>query len=197
MERIGRRVAAACLAAAACGLAAAGLFYANAWWLSGVMTVSIACWLAGVLAAVYGPASWRGVLVGALAASFLYVLLAQGPWFRANVGPWLLTTRGLAAFETKVLGRQPPPALMTWQDPSFPYPLWPSGSYIVSGGSGSFRGINSFGSSTFQLVAVTQDPSVLVLVGHWFCGWIAAALGGLCAAWMIRRRQQSTVEKAA
>ena len=156
------------------------LAYANDWWLSGVMTASILCWLAGVLAAIYCPPERRPVLVGAITLALLYVTLALGPWFRGHVGPWLVTSQALTHVETKWLGRQP----QVQQQQVFTYPVLSdiSGSaYITTGGSSTIW----LGS---QQTTTVPTPSRFVEIGHWLCGWIAAAIGGLAAARMSRVR---------
>src|SRR5262245_18193116 len=106
MWKIDRRLLYVAIAIGSFGFATLSIVYANAWLLSGLVTVSIACWLTGVLWTIYAPQERRAAALGALAASFLYVLLAWGPWFQSNVGPWLLTTRALVAIDTNLLGHE-------------------------------------------------------------------------------------------
>jgi hypothetical protein len=160
------------------------LYYVNAWWLSGVMTVSIVAWLAGVLAAIYSRPERRGVVIGAVLASFLYVLFALGPWFRVNVGPWLLTSQALAHVETKWLGRTTAEQqLVTLYNTMAPNSLAfdISGTALVSGLVAQPTG------SISMTVPIAQQSSFIVL-GHWLCGWLAAATGALAANWMAWRR---------
>jgi hypothetical protein len=155
-------------------VAVAALYYANEWWQSGIMTVSILGWLGGVLAALYSSPERRPFVVGAVVAALLYVLLALGPWFRGNVGPWLLTSQSLAHVETKWLARQPPPtSQQLWT--SYPVLLdssWPAG-YVA----------NPAGSTAISL-PLAPPLSRFAETGHWLCGWLAAAVGGWAALWM-------------
>ncbi len=161
------------------------LVFANDWWLSGVMTVSIAVWLTGVLAAIYSPVDRRPAVIGAVLAGFLYVLFALGPWFRVHVGPWLLTSQALVHVETSWLGRQP----QTQQQLAFTNVALPSGNVFLSG-SGTVTMPQVLTSTTTAWVAsagVAQNGPFLVL-GHWLFGWLAAGLGAIAATWMARRR---------
>jgi hypothetical protein len=162
-------------------IAGLALVYANDWWLSGVMTASIVCWLAGVLAAIYCPPEPRPALVGAIVFGLLYVTLALGPWFRGQVGPWLVTSQALTHVETKWLGRQP--QVQPQQVWTYPVLSDVSGSaYITTGGSSTIW----LGS---QPTASVPAASRFVEIGHWLCGWIAAAVGAGAAAWMSRSRR--------
>ena len=182
---------AAAAAAAFCIFSAGALLYGNDWWLSGIVTVLIFVWLAGVLAAIYAPPGRRATILGAVVCSFLYILLALGPWFSGAVSPWLLTTRVLTTVETNWLRRQPQQQIVYQVVPS-PYNPYPNGysGFGYSGGStvltttmmpgGSWTGpINT-------LVPVPSGPSVFVAIGHWLCGVLAAATGALAAAWISR-----------
>ena len=168
-------------------LAAAALYFANDWWLSGVVSASVVVWLAGVLAAIYGRPERRAVMVGAVLASFLYVLFALGPWFRTSVGPWLLTSQAFVYVESKILGRQPQVQQITYTAvPSSPPTVY-SGGYGQSGTVVLAPQLSS--GSTLALVgalAPTASPLFLTL-GHWLCGWLAAAGGALAAAWITRK----------
>jgi len=166
-------------------VAGLALYYANDWWLSGVMTVSIVAWLTGVLAAIYGRPERRAVVIGAVLAGFLYVLFALGPWFRVNVGPWLLTSQALVHVETKWLGRQP----QAQQQLAFANVALPNSNVFLSG-SGTVTMPQGLTSTTMALVAsvgVVQNGPFLVL-GHWLFGWLAAGLGAAAASWMARPR---------
>ncbi|HEX5103292.1 MAG TPA: hypothetical protein VFV87_05750 [Pirellulaceae bacterium] len=181
-------------------LAGCALLYGNEWWLSGIVTVSIFAWLAGVLAAIYLAARRRAVILGAVVGSFLYLLLAVGPWFSSSVGPWLLTTRALTTIETQWLHREPPQQQVVYQAVPTPYNTgwqsypggWSGGSpYINSGSTAILTGYVASGS-----VAVPSGPSLFVTTGHWLCGWLAAVAGALAAAWISRRAGRQQKEAA-
>lgn len=184
MGRIDRIVLWIVVAVSFLGFAAAALYFANDWWLSGVVTASVFTWLAGVLAVIYGRPERRAVVLGAVLASFLYVLFAIGPWFRVHVGPWLLTSQALVQFESKLLGRQPQVQQITYTAVPSPTTLYGSaGSTVLTLPQVATSG------ATFALAATivpNSNPSFVVL-GHWIFGWIAAGSGALAAAWMTRR----------
>lgn len=211
MGRTDRRVMWGLLAGGAVFAAAAVLYFANVWWLSGIVTLSIGAWLAGVLGAIYGDPARRPALVAALAASLLYATFALGPWFRSQVSPWLLTTRGLAALEHQVFQRPLAGVVLTYPVQSIPYgsmgsttmPLvgWPAG-----GGSTMITSTNISGSVVWATPAANVSPAadlpatVLVQTGHWLCAWIAAGIGALAVAWARRRasrRDQAAAEPIA
>jgi hypothetical protein len=177
-----------CFAAIA-GLA---LYYANDWWLSGVVTASILVWLSGLLAAIYSRPERRALVVGAVLASFLYLLFALGPWFRGQVGPWLLTTQALVHVETKWLGRQPAQPNQQQQIWTT-YPVWMDSGYINT----SSYVLAPGGSGLWTSATVAPLASRFVEIGHWLCGWLAAAAGGFAAAWLARRRDQKAIEETA
>jgi hypothetical protein len=190
MGNVDRKVLAICLALVALTATGAILYFANDWWLSGVVSVSLVCWLAGVLAAIYDRPDRRPVLICALAASFLYVVLTMGPWFREHVGPWLLTTRGLVALERHVFSREASADLyvVSQQIPNARFYAgsgW--GTTVDITGSGVVDNVFNVPTATF-LTPVNLGPSPLVMIGHWLIGWIAAGLGGWAAAWILRRR---------
>ena len=171
---------------------AGALLYGNEWWLSGIVTILILAWLAGVLAAIYAPPGRRATVLGAVVCSFLYILLALGPWFSGSVSPWLLTTRVLTTIETQWLLRQPQPQVAYQVMPTPYYSGGYSGfgysggtvlttSVMPGGGWAGFQPINSY-------VPVASGPSTFVAIGHWLCGVLAAGVGALAAAWISRRQ---------
>jgi hypothetical protein len=198
MGRTDRRVLLALVAAGVIMAAGAVLYFANIWWLSGIVTLSIGAWLAGVLGALYGDPARRPVLIAALAASLLYVTFALGPWFRSQVSPWLLTTRGLAALEHNVFQRPRAEVVLTYPVQTNPYgsmgsTAMPLGGWPTGGGSTLITTTNVTGSvvwavPTANIPAGADLPATtLVQVGHWLCAWIAAGIGGIAVTWARRR----------
>src|SRR5262245_27717965 len=174
MWKIDRRLLYVAIAIGSFGLATLSIVYANAWLLSGLVTVSIACWLTGVLWTIYAPQERRAGPLGALAAGFLYVLLAFGPWFQTNVGPWLLTTRALVAIDANVLGHEQPQAAS--QD------LPTAGNWVYTNGLSNtlaFPQANVRLWSTARTATGVATATPTVAVGQWLFAWCAAAIGGL------------------
>ena len=179
--------------------AAGALLYGNDWWLSGIVTVLILAWLAGVLAAIYAPPGRRATILGAVVCSFLYMLLALGPWFSGSVGPWLLTTRVLTTLETNWLLREPQSQVAYQLVPSYP-----SGyaGYGYSGGGTMISPTSTMPGVGFvttypvmnSYVPVASGPSNFVATGHWLCGVLAAGVGALVAAWISRRKPGPSVD---
>jgi hypothetical protein len=167
------------------------LLYGNEWWLSGIVTVTLLVWLAGLLALIYSPAAQRPMLAGALAASFLYLLFALGPWFNSAVGPWLLTTRALTNIETQWLMRDAQQPQVVYQMVPSPYigagnsTVWTSAGMMPGGYSGPSMYPGYVTTSSY--VPVATGPSTFVTIGHWLCGWVAAIAGALAAGWISRR----------
>jgi hypothetical protein len=175
------------------------LLYGNDWWLSGLTTLTVFIWLAGLLVVIYQQGSVRAAATGAVIASATYWLLALGPWFSTNVGPTLLTSRLLA--HTDMLLHGGVPQTQAWPWTSYP-PVYSTGntiplSTIPLSGSGYSGGPISFSTptTTFLTVPISPAGAVFQAVGHWLFIWLAAALGG-CAAFLMQVRSQSRARPA-
>jgi hypothetical protein len=181
-------------AGASCvGFVLVALAYANEWWLSAIMTASIAAWLAGVVWAVYCRPGERVLALGAVIAGFLYILLALGPWFQTNIGPWLLTTRAFHYLETKWLKPDSPPQGMTFNVPWFYSGGYGDPNSIFISGSGVMPGYPQMGGATYVVNTPTvSGPSAFAAVGHWLAAWACAGGGAVVAGWIARRRNVSS-----
>jgi hypothetical protein len=196
MGKIDRRVLILCSGLAVCLVITAPVLYANDWWLSGIVTVSLFCWLAGVLAAIYGRIEWRPALVAGLAAGFLYVLFALGPWFRGNVAPWLATTRLLAFIDSNLQGPGQTQQVVYQTLPSAYFTsgnvtTMPMGGYGGSGYGGS--GMMPGGSTMVTVPVVQAAHSPRIAIGHWLFGWLLGCTSGLGAWWPVKYRRRMEI----
>src|SRR6185295_2795738 len=93
------------------------LLYGNDWWLSGLTTLTVFAWLAGLLVVMFQQGRIRAAATGAVIAAAAYWLLALGPWFSTNVGPTLLTSRLLVSADVMLHGNSQSPQAVTWSYP--------------------------------------------------------------------------------
>lgn len=165
------------------------LLYGNDWWLSGLLTLTVFAWLAGLLVVVYQHGPVRAAAMGAVIASATYWLLALGPWFSTNVGPSLLTSRLLSYADTLLHGGAPQAQALIWTSPS---PIGSTGSTFPLGGPGGGSGQITFLPQGMTVLG-TPTPlgsSIFQSLGHWLFIWLVAALGGFAAFAMQVRSQR-------
>ena len=170
------------------------LLYGNEWWLSGLTTLTVFAWLAGLLVVMYRQGSVRAAATGAVIASATYWLLAFGPWFSTNVGPTLLTSRLLASADVLLHGNSQAQAVAVSY--STPPPAY------VTGGSGVIT-TNTFQAAfvpqTYTLVAsaaASPGGTVFQTLGQWLFTWLCAGFGG-CAALLMQMRSERKRPRAA
>jgi hypothetical protein len=170
------------------------LFYGNDWWLSGLMTLTIFAWLAGLLVVLFQQGRIRSAGTGAVIASAAYWLLALGPWFGTNVGPSLLTSRGLAQLDVLLHGppQQSASLALTYAQPQ---PVYLTGSGAITS-SNPMGNTNSLAFINTTVVPSGVAGSVFQPMGHWMLIWLFALVGGgatlIMQAWGERKRQSQS-----
>jgi len=177
------------------------LLYGNDWWLSGLITLTVFAWLAGLLVLLFQQGRIRTIATGAVIAAAAYWLLALGPWFSTNVGPTLLTSRGLA--QVDVLLHGPPQQVQTlaWSAPQ-PYPssaVYLTGSGVVTTNTLQ-PAVTPQGLAFVNTAIAVPGGSVFQELGQWLIIWLCAALGGLVALVMqrkVERKQPASSSGAA
>ena len=175
--------------AGAAGLFAALVWFANEWIVSTLASMAVLGWLAAWLVIAFGKGRVRAAAIGAVVAGSAYWLLALGPWFQANIGSTLLTSRLLVWVEAT--HRQPP-------QPGAPTAVFTTldlntGGYVNSNTILSGSGLVT---TTPQYVVTTipQPPqpapgmSAFQAAGHWSFAWLLALAGGVLAAVLARQR---------
>lgn len=169
-------------------LAALLLLYGNDWWLSGLTTLTVLAWLAGLLVVIYQQGGIRAAATGAVIASAVYWMLTLGPWFSTNVGPTLLTSRLLTQVEPLLRGNVTQTQVLTWATP-LSAPVYSTGSGGSYSGSGAISGQIVYSSpppTTFVATPFPLPASVFQQFGHWLFLWLLAAVGG-CAALLMQK----------
>jgi hypothetical protein len=164
------------------------LLYGNDWWLSGLTTLTVFAWLAGLLVVMFQQGRIRAAATGAVIAAAAYWLLALGPWFSTNVGPTLLTSRGLAHLDVLLHGNLQQTQTLTWAMPqSATAPVYLTGSGIVTPGTIQTNLAAQTTLAFINSTTVTSGVSVFQSMGQWLTIWLCAALGSLAAILMQRR----------
>lgn len=167
------------------------LFYGNDWWLSGLTTLTVFAWLAGLLVVMFQQGRLRAAATGAVIAAAAYWLLALGPWFSTNVGPTLLTSRLLAQVDVMLHGNPQQLQAITW---AAPQPYSSTGIVYMTGSPGgnphtiqpTFVPPTALGFAT----PMTQGSSVFQPLGHWLLIWLCAGVGGIAALLMLIRSEK-------
>jgi hypothetical protein len=121
-------------------------------------------------------------------------VLALGPWFSANVSPWLLTTRALATLEAIVPNReqqqQQHVVYQTLAPAYYPGSTIPAGGWTGGTGWGWPQSIQGYITTTVPTTSALAGPTTFVAIGHWLFAAVAAAVGAGAAAWISRRGRQ-------
>ena len=158
------------------------LIYGNHWWLSGLTTLTVFVWLAGLLVVMFQQGRPRAAATGAVIAAAAYWLLALGPWFSMNVGPTLLTSRGLAHLNVLLHGNSQQTQTVAWSYPQ-------TQPVFVGGGLGPIQTSPLRQASLAMLNSNfgLQGNSVFQACGQWLTIWYCAAVGG-CTALLMQVR---------
>ena len=179
----------------ALGLFAGLVWFANDWTVSTLASLAVLGWLAAWLVIAYGRGRVRAAAMGAVVAGAAYWLLALGPWFQANIGSTLLTSR-----------------LLVWVEATHRQPAPPAGVYTINLNAVELTGLTGFvdsgtiltGSGTIRttpqyvVTTIPQTPqqppamSAFQSAGHWSFAWLFALAGGLLAAVISRQRGDKT-----
>ncbi len=165
------------------------LLYGNDWWLSGLTTLTVFAWLAALLAVMFQQGRVRATATGAVIAAAAYWLLALGPWFGANVGPTLLTSRLLASVDLMLHGNTQQTQALAWS-----YPMGQAA--YVNGGSGVYTSNTlqaAFVPQAYTLVtnaAASPGGTVFQSLGQWLFIWLCAGIGGGAALLMQMRSEK-------
>ena len=180
------------------------LLFGNDWWLSGLITLTVFAWLAGLLFVLFQQGRVRAAGTGAVVAAAAYWLFALGPWFSTNVGPTLLTSRLLAQADVMLHGNPQQLQTLAWTAPPSPYSS--TGNVYFGGSGAATTGTPSTLQATLGpqstlafATTVVQENSVFQPLGHWLLIWLCAGVGGLAALLMLIRseRQQSRANPSA
>lgn len=165
------------------------LLYGNDWWLSGLTTLTVFAWLAGLLVVMFQQGRVRAAATGAVIAAVAYWLLALGPWFSVNVGPTLLTSRLLASVDVMLHGNNQPAQAITWTYP-------PTQPAYINGGPAALYTSNTFQAAfvpqAYTLItnaAASPGGTVFQALGQWLFIWLCAGVGG-CAALLMQMRSE-------
>ena len=165
------------------------LLYGNDWWLSGLTTLTVFAWLAGLLAVMFQQGRIRAAATGAVIAAAAYWLLALGPWFSANVGPTLLTSRLLAGADLMLHGNTQQTQALAWS--------YPMGQATYVTGSPAVYPSNtlqaSFMPQSYTIVtnaAASPGGTVFQSLGQWLFIWLCAGIGGGAALLMQMRSER-------
>lgn len=167
------------------------LFYGNDWWLSGLITLTVLVWLAGLLVVLFQQGRVRAAATGAVIASAAYWLLALGPWFGTTVGPTLLTSRGLTQLDVLLHGPPQQTQTLVWQSLPATQPVYMTGSGTASpaGIQGTIVPQTSLGFTNVNTTTIIPNNGLLSAFGHWCLIWFCAGVGG-CAAFLMHWRSE-------
>jgi hypothetical protein len=172
------------------GVFAVLAWFANEWVVSALASAAVLAWLAGWLAIFYGRDRVRAAAIGAVVAGAAYWLLALGPWFQANVGSTLLTSRLLAWVEAthrQSVHVANPNGVFTTIDLG-------SGYVPANTALGDIDLVTTTPYVVTTIPPVPQAPtgmSAFQLAGHWSLAWLFALAGGALASFLHRRADGS------
>jgi len=181
-------------------VACAALVNAGIWWHSIVVTTTLTAMTVLVIRGMLTSGPRRAFAAGWLLMAAAYLALVFGPWTGNQLGPNLITSKGLAQLEYTTRGNNPsPPVLEYNSSPQLDFgsdlSLIYSGSTIVSGNVYMQPRIwTSTGYPTGNGVYTVYDNSATLSystfqsTGQWLFASILGFAGGHLAAFLARCR---------
>jgi hypothetical protein len=155
------------------GLACAALVKPSGEWTSVVVSLTALAIVAQTLRAILYDGERRAAAVGWLLFVSAYLAVALGPWLGTQVGPHLLTSRGIAQARQKWPEALERPAVVTH--------LWHDENNGVD--SGDFWP-HGYGPGGVVVTLGSQQPvwtNYFHLSAHWLFAWLAGWLGAIVA----------------
>jgi len=179
------------------GLASAALVHPGPGWLSVVVTLTVAVIAVQTLRTVLLVGEARAAAIGWLLFAVAYLAFTSGPWLGEQVGPSLLSSKGLAYAQAQ------------WRkESSDDYSVEHlrrininqlAAPTIYDGTSNTFvwttdLNVNSWGyeqPSWWQVNSAVASPvNCFRVSGHWLFAWVAGWLGAAIAV-ILQRRSES------
>jgi hypothetical protein len=172
-------------------VACAALANTGIWWHSLIVTVTLAALTGLILWGLLCPGEGRAFAAGWLLFAAGYLGLVFGPWTASNLGPNLVTTKGLAGIEWATRGDKPSPPVFA----SMPYDYDEDGNLdLIS--------TNSLVTSVWSRNALATEPvmdwtgverplncTTFQSTGHWLLSVVLGYLGGAIALAFWRRKR--------
>jgi hypothetical protein len=190
------------LLTAVISVACAALANAGIWWHSIVVSLTLAGWTGLTIWGVMNLGSRRAFTIGWLLMAIGYLGLVFGPWTGSQLGPNLITTRGLTQLELTTRGNNPSPLVLQSYSPQVDFSgdlsLLISGTTLYPGGYSppNARIWNSTGSVAGNGLYTIYDHnagttiSTFQSTGHWLLASIFGFGGGHLAAFLFASRRK-------
>jgi hypothetical protein len=182
------------------GLASAALVHPGPGWLSVVVTLTVAVIAGQTLRAVLLVGEARAAAIGWLLFAVAYLALAVGPWLGEQVGPSLLSSKGLAyaqvqwrkesseeAYSADYLRRLSLDltGVPTIYDGTSNTLVWTTEVNVNTWGYGQPSGL------WWPVNAAAASPvNCFRVSGHWLFAWVAGWLGAAIAVMLQRRSER-------
>ena len=162
-------------------------------WSSVICTAAVAVLVFALLGALVTREHTRSFSVGFAFLGWVYLLLMYGPWFRENVAPHMLSTKGLGFAYEKLFGVEPPNSAggqfgMAFAD----FDVDGNADILLANDKGVYMNLGAGRFATVTARATATRPTQLDFnrIGHCGLALVLAVAGGILARALYRRREK-------
>jgi hypothetical protein len=168
-------------------LACAALVQPGVGWTSVIVTLTVLTAAWHVLRLLLAPGQPRAAAVGWLLFAGVYLAIVLGPWTCTNLGPQLVTSKGLNYAQVHWRKEEPAGGLADYQRQInlhlLGVPDVTSNTLWVDSGTV----LTSLAASPGGVYVSEPAANFFQLSGHWLCAWMLGWLGAALAAHFHRR----------